>query len=190
MKSHHVGVLVLTLVFLVGGLLSYTFVQNGYYPVVVVNGNIISQHTVKENADVSRRLYNQGLVGSSEELDNLFKRSSQRDLLKNSLEGLVINEIIKSSATSDQIKKAEKEVVDTFDYKAEANLSGVLKNIYEWNADKFKERILEPQALLQIVSKEKGKDFDNWLKSAKLKANVKVWFFPYKWEEGELKSRN
>lgn len=187
MKSHHIGVLVLTLVFLVSGLLSYSLVQNGYYPVAVVNGNVISQHTVKENADVSRRLYNNGLVGSSEELDNLFKRSSQKDLLKNSLEGLVINEIIKTSATSDQIKKAEKEVADTFDYKAEANLSGVLKNIYEWDADKFKERILKPQALMQIISKEKGSDFENWLKSAKLEANVKIWFAPYRWENGELK---
>ncbi len=187
MKSHHVGVLVLTLVFLVGGLLSYTFVQNGYFPVASINGNLISQRTVKENADVSRRLYNQGLIGS--EMDELFKRGSEKELLKNSLEGLIINEIMKSSATNDQVKKAQKEVATTFDYKAETNLSSVLKNVYKWDADKFKERILEPQALLQIVSQEKGKDFDNWLKSARLKANVKVWFSPYKWEEGELKDR-
>ncbi|MEK7629609.1 MAG: SurA N-terminal domain-containing protein [Patescibacteria group bacterium] len=187
MKSHHIGILVLTLVFLVGGLLSYTFVQNGYFPVVVVNGSFISQRTVKENADVSRRLYNQGLAGSGKEMDDLFKRGSEKELLKNSLEGLIINQIIKSSATDDEIKKAQKEVTNTFDYKAEANLSGVLKNVYQWDADKFKERILEPQALLQVVSQEKGKDFDNWLKSSKLKANVKVWFSPYKWENGELK---
>ncbi|MDP3800338.1 MAG: hypothetical protein Q8Q90_02845 [bacterium] len=187
MKSHHIGVLALTLVFLVGGLLSYTFVQNGYFPVASINGNLVSQRTVKENADVSRRLYNQGLVGSSKEMDDLFKKSSEKELIKNSLEGLIINQIVKSSATSEQVKKAEKEVAITFDYKAEANLSTVLKTVYKWDADKFKERILEPQALLQVVSQEKGADFDNWLKSAKLKANVKVWFSPYKWEKGELK---
>lgn len=187
MKSHHIGILVLTLVFLVGGLLSYTFVQNGYFPVAVVNGNFISQLTIKENADVSRRLYNQGLAGSSKELDDLFKRGSEKELLKNSLEGLIVNQIIKSSATDDEIKKAQKEVESTFDSKAEANLSGVLKNIYQWDVGKFKERILQPQALLQVVTQEKGKDFDNWLKSAKLKANIKIWFAPYKWEDGELK---
>ena len=188
MKSHHIGVLVLTLVFLVGGLLSYTFVQNGYFPLAVVNGSLISQHTVKENADVSRRLYNQGLVGSSKELDNLFKRGSEKDLLKNSLEGLIINQIIKFSATDDQINKAQKEVETTFDSKTEANISGVLKNVYQWDAGKFKERILEPQALLQVVSQEKGKDFDNSLISAKLKAGAQVFFPQYKWEEGELKA--
>ena len=187
MKSHHIGILVLTLVFLVGGLLSYTFVQNGYFPVVSVNGNVISQRTVKENPDVSRRLYNQGLVGSSKELDDLFKRGSEMVLLKNSLEGLIINQIIKSSATSDQVKKAQTEIANTFDSKTEANLSGVLKNIYQWDAGKFKERILEPQALLQVITQEKDKDFNDWLKSSKLKANVKVWFAPYKWENGELK---
>ncbi|MDP3764806.1 MAG: SurA N-terminal domain-containing protein [bacterium] len=189
MKSHHIGVLILTLVFLMGGLLSYTLVQNGYFPVVAVDGNFISQRTVKENADVSRRLYSQGLVGSSKEMDDLFKKSSEKELMKNSLEGLIINQIVKSSASNDQIKKAEKEVEVTFDSKAEANLSGVLKNVYKWDADKFKERILEPQALLQVVSQEKGEDFDNWLKSAKLEAKVKVWFSAYKWENGELKAK-
>ena len=48
--------------------------QNGYFPVVVVNGSFISQRTVKENADVSRRLYNQGLAGSGKEMDDLLKR--------------------------------------------------------------------------------------------------------------------
>lgn len=186
MKSHHTGILILTLVFLIGGLLSYTLAQNGYFPVARVNGSFISYQTVKENADVSRRLYAQGLAGASPELDNLFKRGSEKDLLKNSLENLITNAIIKSAAAGEELAKAQQEVENNFDAKTVANLSGVLQNVYSWDAAKFKKRILEPQALLQIVAQSKGQDFDSWLKSAKSNSQVKIWFLPYKWEEGNL----
>lgn len=187
MKSHHIGILILTLVFLIGGLLSYTLAQNGYFPVARVNGSFISYQTVKENADVSRRLYVQGLAGSSAELDNLFKRGSEKELLKNSLENLITNAIIKSAAASEELAQAQQEVENNFDAKTVANLSGVLQNVYNWNVAKFKERILEPQALLQVVSQKEGQNFDLWLKSAKSNSKVKIWFLPYKWANGELR---
>ncbi|MEK9174949.1 MAG: SurA N-terminal domain-containing protein [Patescibacteria group bacterium] len=190
MKKHHFGILVLTLVFLVGGLTSYTFSRNGLFPVAKVNGDFISYKTVKENADVSRRLYAQGLAGSSPDLDNIFKRGSEKELFKNSLENLIINLIIKSSAAEEDLVKAQKEVEASFNSKTAANLSGVLQNVYSWDAAKFKERILEPQALLQIVSQKEGQNFDSWLKSAKANSTIRIWFLPYRWEDGNLVNRN
>ncbi len=186
MKKHHFGILILTLAFLVGGLLSYTLARNGLFPVARVNGDFISYRTVKENADVSRRLYAQGLAGSSEDLNQLFRRGSESELFKRSLENLIASSIIKSLVSDEVLAKARQEVDNNFDNATVANLSGVVKNIYDWDVAKFKSRILEPQALLAIVTQEKGQDFENWLKSAKSGSKISLWFVPLKWENGNL----
>lgn len=185
----HIGVLAATLALMVGGLSSYTLSRNGYFPAAAVNGDWISYRVVKENADVSRRLYAQGLAGSGDDLDDIFKRGSEGELFRRSLESLIVSSIIKSSVDDSVLEKAQKEVEDSFDSATVANLSGVVKNVYDWEPAKLKARILEPQALLEIVTREKGDDFDSWLKSAKLKSKVRIWFVPFEWEEGELRSK-
>lgn len=190
LKRHHFGILILTLFFLAGGLLSYTLVKNGYFPVARVNGNFISYRTVRENMEVSRRIYSQGLAGSSAELSDLFKRGNEQELLKNSLENLITTQIIRSSVGPDTLKKASAELEKSFDPAAMANITALVRSIYSWDAAKFKERILEPQALLDVVTQEKGREFEPWLKSSKSQARVSVWFVPFGWEEGQLVNKS
>lgn len=189
LKRHHFGILVLTLFFLAGGLLSYTMVKNGYFPVARVNGDFISYRTVKENMEVSRRLYSQGLAGSSPELADLFKRGNGPELLKSSLENLITAQIIRSSVGSDTLKKASAELEKNFDPAALANITALVRNVYNWDTAKFKTRILEPQALLDVVTREKGPEFKSWLGLAKSRAEVSVWFAPFEWKEGKLEAR-
>ncbi|MEK7609471.1 MAG: hypothetical protein AAB476_03265 [Patescibacteria group bacterium] len=189
-KRLHIGVLAATLALMVGGLSSYTLSRNGYFPAASANGDWISYRTVKENADVSRRLYAQGLAGSEDGLADLFKRGSEGELFRRSLENLIVNSIIKSSVAASVLAKAQKEVEDSFDNANVANLSGVVKNVYDWDTAKLKTRILEPQALMQIVAQEKGDDFEVWLKAAKLKSKVRIWFVPFEWREGILVNKN
>ncbi|MBI2052345.1 MAG: hypothetical protein HYT38_01525 [Candidatus Sungbacteria bacterium] len=165
-KRLHIGVLVATLALTAGGLSSYTLSRNGYFPAATVNGDWISYREVKENADVSRRIWAQGLAGSGDDLDILFKRGSEGELFRRSLENLIV-----------------------FNGSTAANLSGVEKNVYNWDPAKFKTRILEPQALMQVLAEEKGADFDAWLQAAELKSKVKIWFVPFEWLEGELKNK-
>ena len=183
----HIAVLIVTLVFLVGGLTSYTLIKNGYFPVAKVNGQIISYKTVIENVDVSRRLYSQGLAGSSAQLDQLFLRNNSPELIKNSLENLITNAIIKKSASAEVLTKASQEVEANF--KDAAGLANSVKSIYGWDVATFRERILEPQALFQVLGQEKGRGFENWVQAEKNKAGVSVWFLPYKWEKGQLNSK-
>ncbi|MBI4118672.1 MAG: hypothetical protein HY452_00200 [Parcubacteria group bacterium] len=188
-KRLHIGVLVATLALTAGGLSSYTLSRNGYFPAAAVGGDWISYREVKENADVSRRIYAQGLAGSGDDLDVLFKRGSEGELFRRSLENLIVNSIIRSSVTAEVLGKAQKEVENSFNGATAANLSGVVKNVYNWDPAKFKTKILEPQALMQVLAEEKGADFDAWLQAAKLKSKVKIWFVPFEWQDGELKSK-
>ena len=176
----------MTLALLAGGLLSYTFVKNGYFPVAKIGGKFISYKTIKENADVSKRIYSNGLAGASPEMELIFKRGNENLLFKNVFESLITNEIIKSAATGDLLSKAQKEMKSGFDDKNTANLASLVREVYGWDVPKFTERILEPQALLDVITKEKGESFNDWLEFSKKSADVSIWFVPFEWKEGKL----
>ena len=179
----------MTLALLVGGLLSYTFIKNGYFPVAKIGGKFISYNTVKENVDVSKRIYSNGLAGSSPEMDLIFKRGNESLLFRNVFESIITNEIIKSTATDDLLAKAKKEIKSSFDDKSVASIASLVQQVYGWDVSKFTERILEPQAILDVLTKEKGESFNDWLDSSKKKADVSIWFVPFEWKDGRLESR-
>ncbi len=188
--SFHIKILILTLVLLVGGLLSYSLVKNGYFPVAKVNGRLISYSTVKENIEVARRLHQSGLAGESPEMDVLLSRGHGQVLVQNALDSLIANTIMRTSVSKEVLAKARGEVDGNFSGKNESGLAESIGTIYGWDLEKFKERILEPQALRQIMTQEKGPDdFNNWLNDAKSKANVSIWFLPFEWKEGKLENR-
>ena len=185
--SFHIKILILTLVFLVGGLVSYSLVKNGYFPVASVNGKIISHRTITENMEVSRRLYQQGLAGSAPELDSLFSRANSSELVKSSLESLITNIIVKKTASVEALAQAEREIAGSL--KETAGLANSVKNIYGWDIQTYRERILEPQALFGALNREKGAEFEKWLAAEKAGARVRIWFLPFKWENGQLNGK-
>ncbi len=187
MAKTHIKILIITLVLVVGGLTSYTLIKNGYFPVASVNGQLISYQTVKDNAEVSRKVYQQGLAGSSPELDKLFAQANSQGLIKNSLESLITNAILKKTASADILAKAQKEITDNFG--ETASVADSIKNIYGWDTATYEQRILEPQALINVLSQEKKADFSAWFLDQKKSANVQIWFLPYKWQDGQLENK-
>lgn len=185
-KRWHLGVLIITVALVAGGLLSYTFVKNGYFPVAKVGGKYISYKAVKENMNVSKKIYENGLAGYSEEMEILFKRGNERLLFGNALDSIITNEIIRSVVGKEIISKAEEEINKNFNEKNISNMASAIKEIYGWNMIKFREKILEPQAILDVLMEEKGDGFSDWIESEKKKADVKIWFIPFVWSEGEL----
>ena len=81
---------------------------------------------------------------------------------------------------------AQKEMKSGFDDKNTANLASLVREVYGWDVPKFTERILEPQALLDVITKEKGESFNDWLEFSKKSADVSIWFVPFEWKEGKL----
>ena len=185
--SFHIKILILTLVLLVGGLLSYSLVKNGYFPVAKVNGRLISYSTVKENIEVARRLHQSGLAGNSPEMDMLLSRDHGPELVKSALENIIANAIIKTSASKEVKAQARREIDSNFGGVGKSGLADSIRTVYGWNLDKFKRRILEPQALRQILVQEKGRDnFNKWLGETRAKATVSIWFLPFEWRDGNL----
>lgn len=187
MKRFHLGVLVVTLLLLAGGLIGYTVFVNGLFPVATVNGDVIVFKTVKDNAEVSERLYSSGLAGD-ESIGKIFE-GSQEDIFYNVFESLIVTAIIKTSV-SDEIHKLASARVDSVLAGTDLNsLRDSLTRVHGWSLNTFRERILEPQALEEMLKEEHGTDYNEWLSQARASAKVQVWFLPFEWKEGALRKK-
>ncbi len=89
---------------------------------------------------------------------------------------------------SPDLKEAETRVEEVL-LKDGANIEKAARTLYGWDVGEFKKFSLLPQArqdiLTEILQKE-GIDFNEWLLAEFAKADVKIYFLPYKWEDGNL----
>src|SRR3989338_4923014 len=99
-------------------------------------------------------------------------------------EKIVARELV--SRNSD-LKDAETRVEEVL-LKEGVNVEKAAWTLYGWNIDEFKKFSLLPQArqdiLTEILQKE-GIDFNEWLLAELAKAEVKIYFLPYRWENGQ-----
>ncbi len=185
MKPHHWGILALTLLVL-GGLVGYTLVQNGFFPLARVNGRFISLKTVEENVALAQHLYEQGLIEQTSEMTpNLFVGASG-ELFEEALESLIINTVIRSRVDKSLLIKAASRI-ETELAQADANLAANIKTFYGWDLKRFRERVLEPRAIEEVLREDLGDErYESWLNDALAGARVQIWFAPYEWQSGKL----
>ncbi len=190
MTKLHLGVLIATLLIVVGGLLGYILVRNGAFPVAMVNGKIIFLSTVQENVDASIRLYEQSpKLSEDESVRSLFKGGSKEELFKKTFESLIVNTVIKTR-TSSEVKDMARDKIDTELRESDfATLRASVDFVYEWDFSKFRERILEPQAIEEVLIEEKGEEFRLWLDRELASADISIWFLPFEWDKGGLRGK-
>jgi hypothetical protein len=184
MKLHHYGILLLTLL-LLGVLLGYSFVKGELVPIARVGSDLITLREVRENMEVLELL-----VAHPEllpEADRAVIAGAQSaELFERTFEASIVNSIT-AQASSREARHRAREIADRYVAAAgERNFAAFTRQGYGWSASKFRERILEPQALHEVLIDEKGEAYEEWLKEAGQAATVRVWFVPYRWENGEL----
>lgn len=173
-----------TLVFIIGGLLGYSLVKSGYFPIAKVNGELITMKNIKDNIDVSKRLYEAGLI-SGDDVDSLFK-SGEDTIFKNALESLIVNIAIKTSASA-EVREMALDRVESYLAEVDVNkFNSSLKSLYGWDIEKFRQRILEPQAFNEALAEEHGDDYKEKFMDIKNSVDVSIWFIPFEWRDGSL----
>lgn len=183
MRRLHFGVLALT-IFLLGILFSFSLVRNSLFPVARVNGDFILLRTVKENVDISKRLYSYGLVQ-----DDAYKKifdEGEEEIFRSVFESLIVTAIIDANATSDVKERAEKRIEEAIGPSEIANLKPLIDDFHDGDFDAFRKKILEPQALRDVLIEEKGDGYEDWLQEKLLSANVNIWFVPFEWRNNKL----
>jgi len=190
MRRRHLGVLIITLLLVAGGILGYSLFKNGIFPVARVNGTIIFFNEVRENLEISKKLYTQSsdleeLGEGSKELKKLFE-GGEAELFERVFEGLIENTIIRTSVSSSLLVLAKERTQESLAGRDTSALNASLKLAYGWGLEEFSRRIFEPQALEEVLIEEKGDEFEAWLADARSTAKVNIWFLPLTWQDGQL----
>src|SRR3989344_3383399 len=181
LQPHHWGILIATLL-LVGALLGYSLVKNGIFPVAFVNGDLIFLHNVQENARITRRLAAENdrileeLALAGEDFD------TDEELFVRALESSIINTVIRSRAPESALEDARERVNMYLEQEDQAALRSSIAELYGWDIDTFKERILLPQALDELLAEEYGTDYESWVNEELARARVHIFFVPFDWD--------
>lgn len=151
---------------------------SGFYPVLKINKNFIWA------SDYYKRFsgFEYYRQTTSEPID---EKTAVRGLILSFIsDELVKDELLWRGADSGE---AEKRVASALD--VGGNLEKAAGTLYGWNKDELKKFSLLPQAredLLAEIFQKDGIDFDGWLAAELAKAEIKIYFLPYKWEGGKL----
>lgn len=168
---------ILTALFILSAVL-FLASGSGVYPVLKINKNFVWA------SDYYKRFsgFEYYRQTTSEPIDD---KTAVRGLILSFIsDGLVKDELLRRGADSGE---AEKRVANAL--LAGGNLEKAAASLYGWNIEELKKFSLLPQSrqdLLTEVLQKEGIDFDGWLLTELEKAEIKIYFLPYRWQNGQL----
>jgi hypothetical protein len=177
MKKKYFGLIL----FLIVGLAALFLVwQNGWYHILKVNG-------IRIRADVyfgkvsGFQHYRQT---TKEELDeNAVKRGIVFSLIR---EALIKEELVKLGVLEGEVKSRIEKDLSRPD---SGEFEKATEKLYGWTIQESMQFLIEPQIRQDILAErleKDGKDFNEWLKDRLQKADVKIHYLPYVWQNGQL----
>jgi len=103
---------------------------------------------------------------------------------------LITDELVKKESenrkiSADEAHKLVEEVLDS----GFENLEKASAELYGWDIEEFKKLVLLPQArqdLLAEALQKEGIDFNKWLSEELARSEIKIYFLPYRWQDGQL----
>lgn len=176
--------LFLTLIFL--GLAGYYLVQQGWYPLAIVNGDWIWARDFQREYAAVVNYYRQILPK--------FDKNSLTELKRASLDALVADSLIYDELT----KRLDSNLSAEIENKISAALGGgndlpsAVKALYQLDFAEFKELILRPQAQREILAAHlasENKKLEDWLNDERKNASVVLLSTSFGWNGQEVITR-
>lgn len=163
----------------------YVVANQGWYPLVIVNSNLISVRTWAKQSDAAARYYVSAL--NSRELSPEARKEIERAALDKMIENILVYDGIK-----DKSDEADKMVSDKLTaLNLDQEKVGVASNmLYGLNFDDFMDLVLLPMARREVLTdylaqKEKT-DFSQWLGDIKSKAKITLLTTRFRWDGGKI----
>lgn len=180
----------LTIVF--AGLLIYFIVNAGYYPVAVVNGDLVGARQFNREYGVVFRYYAKTLA-ESKEVD-VGSPDFQKELRRAVLQGLIERELI-GEGLKEKIGRDFRAAVNR--WLSDQNISGeameqAAKFVYGLSLADFREMVLIPRAERELLAgrlQQEKTNLEDWLARSLKSANVFVVTPEFYWTDGKLSIR-
>ena len=173
------------------GLGFFVLVSQGYYPVLVVDGEIVSARTFRKDYQAATIYYRNVLqmyASSTEALGDLKPEDIELSVLEQLIENNLVSKEVRHQLGSD-LEALMQSKIERFG--ADTDLVQGVRQLYGLNFEDFRNRVLIPQAEREILSGRlflSGKKIDDWLSEAKQKANVVTFSGQFRWSGGKMES--
>lgn len=176
--------LFLTLIFL--GLAGYYLVQQGWYPLLIVNGDWIWARDFQREYAAVVNYYRQILPKFDKNILIELKRATLDDLV---VDSLIYNELTRRL---DSNLSAEIENKISAALAGKDDLAAMVKQLYKMKFAEFKEIILRPQAQREILAANllsENKKLEDWISNERKKASVVILSTEFSWNGQEVITR-
>lgn len=177
---------IVLIIFLFLFLILFIFIKLNYYPVLMIDNNLILNKKIILNTKAVLTFYNNyKKFEESQNFKNEIKNINYEDA-----ELIVINELIDRVFIRQELKKRLGKdlsilVNDKINLYLNSQLEDIGRFIYNLNKDDFINEILIPQAERDILAGRlflENKNIDDWLKEARKNSKVVIFDFNFKWD--------
>ena len=159
------------------GISMFSFISSGYYPIALVDGNLITARTFL-NDYIAASSYYDNLVKANKSASSSVPALSHEDIQKSVMAGLIENALIKNGAR----KEIGNDLSRLVDEKVNevTNAPGMEKTVlalYGLNLGDFKKEILIPQAERDVLTGSlflRGEKIEDWLAAAKKSGSIMI----------------
>jgi len=170
---------------LIVGLLVFTFASRGYYPVLMVNGTLISNGKFKQDFQADSFYYlNQLKTYHPEEAEAVVIPTL--DLEASVLNRIVENVLVREEAQKEFGTDLDVLVADKLTrFNNDIAFQGAAESLYGLPFADFRERVLVPQAQRDVLSGRlflRGEKIEDWLLKAKAQAKIRIFAGDFYWD--------
>lgn len=167
----------------------------GFWPAALVGGKPIFLRDFEENVRASKQFYNankiQGKIPDLNFEENSKKTIGviEKQILNVMIEDRILSFEYDKAGGNNLLKRVEEKISSVVENESKTNLTSGISLLYGWNFEEFKKRILKPQALREVLiddAKKENRNFEDFLRNEKQKANVKVFLLDLRWDKDRL----
>lgn len=152
------------------------------YPVAMINGSILSYGEFRDDVSALARYYKKREEASRGVKMAPSPEKNKEDVLRM----MIINELIKQLASKHRIDLSQQELDKKFqeisiNAPGQLKVSEIIKNLYGWNIETYKERILRPSLLSEKLNSyfltSQTKHLNEVLKEFQLQSEIRRFFY-------------
>lgn len=173
------------------GLASYYVVHFGYYPIAIVNGNLVFARSLTDEYFVAYRYYANLLGPQNDRVASLeFKKELRRATLNDLIEKSLIGQELKNRVGRDLDSLVDNKIkipAKSDDVEKAANL------LYGLSLADFREMVLVPKAQREILEGRlflEKKNIEEWLVGAAENASVFILTPEFYWDKNRVALRD